>query len=133
LFERQPKVKEKYVPLYIRENDKAPFLACLGIGTLYAIREGVLPASAGIWTLGPPPLWKPLEGQPGAMADIVEVFSMADELSAIQKLLPDKFEATVDELIDRLKAVLASTGQLYWLAGWSLPPDDESSPMDAPN
>ena len=125
-------MREDYVPFYVRKDDRIAFLACLALGTLYAIRQGVLPAEAGIWTLGRPQVRAPLEHEPGVPAGLIEVLSTSDELDAIKTALPHEFEAIMDKLIARLETVLASTGQPYWLAGWSLPPGDESSPLDEP-
>jgi hypothetical protein len=124
---------DRYVPLYIREKDRVPFLACLGLGTLYAIRDGTLSASAGIWTLGAPRMWKQLEGEPGMMAEIVAIFSAADELSAIQEVIPDEFAPAIDDFIHRLKAILVSTGEQYWIASWSPQEEDDKPAHNAQN
>lgn len=118
-------MSEGFRPLYIQRKDLAAFLACLGLGTLYAIRQGVLPPEAGIWTLGRPRVWD----DSGVPDEIAQVFSTAGELSAIKIVIPNKFDAVVEDLIHRLEVVLASTGEQYWLAGWSLH-DEEQDPTD---
>jgi hypothetical protein len=117
-------VGDEYVPLYIKKDDRNAFLACLGLGTLYAIRKGVVRPQAGIWTLGRPNVWAPLQDDPEISPEIIAVFSASDELSAIRKLRPDQFEAVIDELIGRLEDVLKSTGDRFWNVCWSLDTDD---------
>ena len=122
-------MSDRWVPLWIQREDRTAFLACLGLGTLYAIRQGVWPPQAGIWTLGRPNIWLRLKDDPEIADDLVEVFSAGDELSAIQKLIPDKYDSILDDLISRLETVLASAGEQYWLATWSSPePEGDARP-----
>lgn len=116
-------MKDEYVPFYVRKDGRNAFLACLGLGTLYAIRQGVLPAEAGIWSLGRPRVRAPLErASDKTTEELFEVLSTADELDAIQKLVPREFDEKVDQLIKRLQSVLESGGGHHWTGGWSLPP-----------
>jgi hypothetical protein len=107
--------------LQIRNEDLPAFLACLGIGTLHAIREGTVPPQVGIWTLGPPRMWEPLAEIPGVPGEIIAVFRVCDELSALQQLVPDQslFTSFVTELITRLQVVLAQIDDPAWITQWN--------------
>lgn len=102
------------VRFQIAKHDLPAFLACLAIGTLDAIRRGVLPAEAGIWTLGAPKIWRQLESTSPVIQEISDVLQTCDELSAIKKLRPDSFDAEVAKLIERLQVVLASIQEPVW-------------------
>ncbi len=111
--------------LQLTESDLSAFLACLGIGTLHAIRTGILPAEAGIWTLGAPRTWGPISGLPFVSQEILDVFQACDELSAIQKLMPDGFDATITQLIDRLQAELSNIEDPGWRITWDSVTNDK--------
>lgn len=104
--------------LRISKKNLDSFLACLGLGTLVAIQKGVLPASAGIWTLGLPRVHEPLVEINTISIDILDVFSQADELSALQELAPTKFNNELEELIGRLQTVLAENPEPFWDIDW---------------
>ena len=94
------------------------FLACLGIGTLQAIRDGTLPADVGIWSLSAPQFCEELSANPSIPQEIVEVFQMSDELSALKELAPDKFSGEVEKLIHKLYTVLATIEEPAWRLQW---------------
>jgi hypothetical protein len=104
--------------LRISKKNLDSFLACLGLGTLIAIQKGVLPASAGIWTLGLPRVHEPLVEIKTISRDILEVFSQADELSALQEIAPTIFNNELDKLIERLQTVLAENPAPFWDIDW---------------
>ncbi len=106
------------IQLRIPEEQFPSFLAYLGIGTLYAIRSGTVPPKTGIWTLARPKVWDFLLQRPNIPKSIVEVFQTADELSGIQTLLPDQFDAKVEKLIQRLQAELAKMKDPTWSIEW---------------
>jgi hypothetical protein len=107
----------------ISKRNLDSFLACLGLGTLTAIQRGVLPASVGVWTLGLPRVHQPLIDVNTTSKDILDVFSRADELSALQKLAPAEFDNELNELIERLQTVLAENPEHFWDIDW-LPEED---------
>jgi hypothetical protein len=107
----------------ISKRNLDSFLACLGLGTLTAIQRGVLPASAGVWTLGLPRVYQPLTDINTISKDILDVFSRADELSALQKLAPNEFNNELNKLIERLQTILADNPQPFWDIDW-LPDKD---------
>ena len=94
------------------------FVTYLALGTLEAIRAGTVPAQVGIWTLGRPLFWRPLEAALVPQA-VIDVLACCDELSALQQLAPEAFEATVANLIARLHAALTGMENPAWLVDWS--------------
>ncbi|MCP4540458.1 MAG: hypothetical protein GY832_25245 [Chloroflexi bacterium] len=108
----------KTVQLQVTEENLAAFLSCLGIGTLFAIRAGVLSTDAGIWSLGVPRVWEPFIGSSKVSQEIIKVLQSCDELSAIQKLQPDKLNAEITQLIDRLQAELGQVQDPVWQMEW---------------
>lgn len=51
--------------------------------------------------------------------EIIDVLQQGDELSAIQKLLPHAFDATVSDLIERLHTALQEMPHQTWRVEWS--------------
>ena len=118
------------VQMQVSKDVLPAFLACLGIGTLHAIRMGAVPAEAGTWTLASPRFLSPIQDRSMAPKEVIEVCRVCDELGAIQKLLgPGEFDNAVAELIERLRAVLAQVDP-DWGMGFSWL---ENSDEDVPN
>src|SRR5205823_1215954 len=102
------------IRIEVSEKDLPAFLACLGIGTLKAIQSGLIPTQAGIWSLAAPVVHTPdLFASPVAQR-IFEVLAECDELGAIKKLMPDRFDATVASLIEKLESELAEIEDPIW-------------------
>jgi hypothetical protein len=111
--------------LRVSEDDLAAFVACLGIGTLHAMREGVLPIEAGQWSIGSPSLWW-LEGK--VPHDIIEViyevhdgFETAttepgtdDRPSHWRAATAEEQQASVADLLSRLERALARLENPLW-------------------
>lgn len=115
--------------LELPERNLAPFLACLGIGTLYAIRAGTISADVGIWSLAAPRVWTPLLNKDTVPKEIIDVLRTCDELSALQEALsdePGKFDAEITSLIERLGSELRSVPDTAWSISW-LPTSELSS------
>lgn len=104
--------------LGVSEQDLPAFLIYLAIGTLHAIRTHTVPAQTGIWTLAQPQFIEALTKRANIAQEAINVFSSADELSAIQQLLPDNFETEVDKLIERLRVALSQIQDPYWSIQW---------------
>ena len=102
----------------ISKKNLDSFLACLGLGMLTAIQKGVLPASAGIWTLGLPRVRQPLMDINTISREILVVFSQADELSVLQELAPTEFDNELSKLIEQLQTVLAENPEPFWDIDW---------------
>jgi hypothetical protein len=95
----------------ISDRDTYAFWIYLGIGILEAILNETVSPDTGIWTLGMPKVWEPLENLKGFPPEVLEVFQTADELSLIKALNPAKFPLEVKKLIDRLHKELAKIGE----------------------
>jgi hypothetical protein len=104
--------------LEIPNANLAAFLGALGLGTLEAIRAGTVPPSAGTWTLATPRMLDGLAGLSRDVDEVLEVFQSCDELEGIQELLPEQFEAKLDGLIGRLRAVLQRQPERIWEVDW---------------
>ena len=108
-----------HVQMAIPEKDLITFLACLGLGTLRAIRAGVLHPGAGTWTLAVPGFRAPLESKSDIPKEMLEVFTSADELSAIQELCgQEAFEEVLDRHIRVLESILAQATGSTWRLRW---------------
>ncbi len=102
----------------VEQKDLTAFVACLAIGTLHQIRRDHIPPQTGIWSLAVPAFVGPLE-EAGLPEELTAVLRACDELSALQRYLPDEFFRFTDELIERLEAVLRAVKdpiyRLHWL------------------
>ncbi len=109
---------EAAAKLLVPVSDVDTFLACLGIGTLEAIRSGAMPVEAGIWSLGVPGLWEPPAERRLVSSEILDVLATADELAAIREGVPDRFAPLLSELIERLRREIARAEDPIWHAEW---------------
>lgn len=105
--------------LEIAETDREAFVLCLALGTLEAMRGGVWPMEAGIWSLGRPAFWQPLV-QAGCASEVVAVLQAADELPALVALGgPLAAEVKLDRMIAIVRSRLSSLPEKSWHARWS--------------
>ncbi len=103
----------------INEDDLPAFVAYLALGTLEAIRAGIVSSDVGIWTLGRRIMWEPLEEAKLVPQEIIDVLRVSDELSALQKCAPLAFNPTVSDLIERLRAALGEMPNPSWRVEWT--------------
>lgn len=107
---------DKTYLLEIGNGDREAFVLCLALGTLEAMRGGLWPLTAGIWTLARPIFWEPLAE---IDAKAVEVLQTADELSAIAKVVGQPAaDAELDRMIGVVRARLAALPEKTWYAQW---------------
>lgn len=101
----------------ISEDD----LPALALGILKAIRAGTVSPQVGIWTLGRPIIWEPLQQAKLVPQEIIDVLQQGDELSAIgtTEARPHAFNATVGDLIERLHTDLKEMPCQTWQVEWS--------------
>jgi len=102
----------------ISEDDLPAFVAYLALGTLEAIRTGTVSPDVGIWTLGMPLTWEPLEEANLVPQEIIDVLRVSDELAALQKSAPLAFDAVVSDLIERLRVALREMPNPIWRVEW---------------
>jgi hypothetical protein len=85
---------------------------------LYAIKNGVVPSTVGIWTLGNPLVQSALNDHPLFSKRILSVMQQMDELHALQILAPDSFGKEVDKLIDSINNGLLHPNNQDWNFEW---------------
>ncbi len=104
-----------------KENDQGEaFVLCLALGTLRAIKNGVLASDAGTWTLGRPIFWEPLERDGIVSQDVLGVLKSADEFGAIRKLSGEAaFQAALGRSLTVLEERLRQIGEASWYASVS--------------
>src|SRR5579872_1329805 len=102
----------------ISDNDLPAFMAYLALGTLEAVRTGTVSPDVGIWTLGRPMTWEPLEDAKLVPQELIDVLRQGDELLALHNLAPQTFDAVVSDLIERLHTVLGEMPNPSWRVEW---------------
>lgn len=119
---------DETIPLFIATAHREAFVLCAGLGTLEAIRNGSWSAEAGIWTLGRPNFWGPLEGT-SVPEEVLAVFRGADELDALEELGGrEVLQRRLEAMIAVLHARLAALRERFWHARWSDPKEDDPRP-----
>ena len=112
-------MSEENVNLTVARDSLTAVVLCLALGTLEAMKSGVWPLEAGIWTMGRPSFWKPLS-QVGLPEEVIGVLQSADELDAIQEMNGrETAEVTLDQMICILRKYLEALPNKSWCAGLS--------------
>ena|SRR3954454_20307674 len=106
--------------LYMPDEQLHTFIACLSLGTLHAIRTGILDTDAGIWSLASPSLLGPLRSNPHVPNELIEVLESCDELSAIQQMMPQRLQGVITETITRIESQLSEAQPNIWRVHWDL-------------
>jgi hypothetical protein len=105
--------------LEVAVADREALTLCLALGTLEAMRLGLWPLDAGIWTLGRPVFWEPLE-RAGVPAEVLAVLQSSDELNALSLSAGrSKAEAVLDQMINTVRSRLAALPEKSWYARWA--------------
>jgi hypothetical protein len=105
---------EKKYHFEVSKADLDAFLGTLVLGTLEAMRAGLWPLDAGIWTLGKPVFREPLE-RAGLGKELAAVLREADELSALAELAGRAAaDARLDEMIATVRLRLTATAAQLW-------------------
>ncbi len=93
--------------------NSVPFVvAALSVGVLQGILDGAVPASFSTWSIGMPIFARSLEAID--MPDrLVEALRQMDELSALQQLVPEEFEAEVIRLKQTFEEVLSHSTAIW--------------------
>lgn len=107
---------EKVYRFEVAKADLDAFLGALVLGTLEAMRSGLWPLDAGIWTMGRAVFREPLE-RAGVGEEFAALFREADELSALAEFAGrGAADARLDEMIVTVRLHLTSTAAQPWLA-----------------
>ncbi len=112
-----PYVNEQEISLDVAKDGLESFVICLALGTLRSIRENALDPDCGIWTLGRPVFWEPLQEANLISKEVLSVLQSADELSIAGSLNT----SLLDELIARLERRLSDIAEPCWYAKWRAP------------
>src|SRR4051812_6831401 len=111
-------MSEETVNLEITSASRDALVLCLALGTLEAMRSGVWPLEAGIWTLGRPLFWEPLK-RAGLSEEVLDIFQTADELDALEELAGwPAAEAVLDRMLEIIRRHLEALPDKSWHAGW---------------
>lgn len=95
-----------------------PFVLCLALGTLRAIKEGVWPPKAGIWTIGRPNFIGEVERMK-LSDDTIDILVLFDELSALEEFAGDEeLNAQIENIEAALTERLRAFSDVYWHAEW---------------
>jgi hypothetical protein len=104
--------------LNVASSDAEAFILCLAFGTLNAMRSGVWPLGAGVWTLARPAFVETLP-RASISDELLDILRRADELSALAEL---GGRAAADDEMDRMlntvRARLSSLPEKSWSATW---------------
>ena len=111
-------MSENYESLLVNSATFEPFVLCLALGTLEAMKSGVWTSEAGIWTIGRPNFLDKLE-ELKVSDETMTVLVQFDELSALEKLVEnDDFYAELLKIEQTIKKRLADFSKDFWNAKW---------------
>ena len=109
---------EKYEQLSVSVETFEPFVLCLALGTIEAIKSEVWSAESGIWTLGRPNFLDKLE-EMQISEDTINILVQFDELNTLKKLVEkDIFENEIVKIEEAIKKRLKDFSATYWNAKW---------------
>ncbi len=114
-------MSDETVSLEVARKDVEAVALCLALGTIQAMRSGAWPTEAGIWTLGRPLFWAPLE-RLGLPAQILGIFQEADEWEATERLLGrEHLERMLTRVSEQILSRLAELEDPSFRAAWKDP------------
>jgi hypothetical protein len=110
---------ENYEQLFVSSETFEPFVLCLALGTLEAMKSGVWSAEAGIWTIGRPDFLEKLE-ELKVSEETLDALVQFDELSALENLVgAEEFERELRKIEEKIKKRLEDFSGAFWNAKWS--------------
>ena len=110
---------ENYEQLFVSAETFEPFVLCLALGTLEAMKSRVWSAEAGIWTVGRPDFLEKLD-ELKISEETVNVLVQFDELSALEKLVDtEEFNRELMKIERKIKERLKDFSGNYWNARWA--------------
>ena len=113
---------ENYEQLLVSDETFEPFVLCLALGTLEAIKSGVWSSEAGIWTIGRPNFLDKLE-ELKVSEETINILVEFDELNALEKFVSrDDFNEKLSGIERDIKKRLARFSENFWNARWE--PED---------
>lgn len=110
---------ENYEQLLVSDETFEPFVLCLALGTLEAIKSGVWSSEAGIWTIGRPNFLDQLE-KLNVSEETLGILVEFDELNALEKLVSrDDFNEKLSSIERSIKKRLEDFAENFWFAKWT--------------
>ena len=110
---------ENYEQLLVSFETFEPFVLCLALGTLEAIKSGTWSSEAGIWTIGRPNFLAKLE-ELEVSEETINILVEFDELSALEKLVnSDDFNRNLVKIEQNIKKRLEDFSGNFWNAKWA--------------
>ena len=108
-----------YETLLVDAERLEPFVLCLALGTLEAMKSHVWPSEAGVWTIGRPGFLSRLESS-SVSPETLDLLVQFDELNALEKLVErEAFVREVAKVEQKLKKRLEEFAGHYWKADWA--------------
>lgn len=114
----KPMTRKRNEPETLVVENVPAFVACLTLGTLEAIRAGAMDAADGIWTLGAPRTWEPLERDRRVPPELLRVLKTGDEIDAAKTLLGPAYVGIVDELKQAVLGLIETRRDKIWRLTW---------------
>jgi len=108
---------ENYEQLLVKSETFEPFVLCLALGTLEAMKSGIWSSEAGIWTIGRPNFIDELEKM-NVSEETINLLVQFDELNALEKLSKKDFERELLIIEQKIKRRLEHFSKAFWYAKW---------------
>jgi len=110
---------ENYEQLLVNSETFEPFILCLALGTLEAMKSQVWSSEAGVWTIGRPVFLEKLE-EMKVSNETIDVLVQFDELNALEKLVErDAFNKELIKIEQIIKKRLEDFSKDFWYAKWA--------------
>jgi hypothetical protein len=112
-------MSENYEQLLVNSETFEPFVLCLALGTLEAMKSRVWSSEAGIWTIGRPNFLDKLE-ELKVSDETINILVEFDELNALENLVDkDDFDRELLKIEQNIKKRLEDFSGDFWSAKWS--------------
>jgi hypothetical protein len=112
-------MSENYEQLLVNSETFEPFVLCLALGTLEAIKSETWSSEAGVWTIGRPTFLSKLE-EMKIPTEIIDVLFQFDELNSLEKLVEkEDFHNELTKIEMAIKKRLEDFSKDFWYAKWS--------------
>jgi GH24 family phage-related lysozyme (muramidase) len=114
---------ENHEKLLVSSETFEPFVLCLALGTLEAMKAEIWSSEAGVWTIGRPNFLNELEKMK-ISDETIDVLVQFDELNALEKIAEkEDFQRELLKIERKIKKRLEEFSGVFWHAEWS----DETS------
>ncbi len=111
-------MSENYETLLVKTETFEPFVLCLALGTLEAIKAEIWSTEAGIWTIGRPNFLDELEKM-NVSEETMNILVQFDELNALKELDSEAFAREILKIEETIKEHLKNFSENFWYAKWS--------------